>query len=135
MKQKIILIAVAIFSIFAYQSIKAQSKFDKWAELKNFHEVMSQTFHPSEDGNLKPIKTRSAEIVEKAELLAKSTIPAEFNNSNVKEVTQELVKQSKALDAMIKKEATDAEIKKALSSLHDVFHQIVERCSKNSEKH
>ena len=31
-----------------------------------FHEVMSKTFHPAEEGKLDPIKTRSYEMVQKA---------------------------------------------------------------------
>ena len=30
--------------------------FASWPEIKTFHKVMSQTFHPSEEGNLQPIK-------------------------------------------------------------------------------
>jgi hypothetical protein len=37
----------------------AQSTFDKWPAIKEFHDVMSETFHPAEEGNLAPIKLRS----------------------------------------------------------------------------
>jgi hypothetical protein len=32
----------------------AQSTFDKWPAIKEFHDVMSETFHPAEEGNLAP---------------------------------------------------------------------------------
>jgi len=41
---------------------------DQWPALKTFHEVLSQTFHPSEEGNLEPIKSRSEELMNKAAL-------------------------------------------------------------------
>lgn len=112
-----------------------QSKFDKWPELKTFHGVMSQTFHPSEEGDLKPIKSRVGEFLEKAEALRTSNIPAEFTKASVKEATDALVKEAKELKALIEKGGKDDDIAKALNHLHDTFHTIVERCNKNDEEH
>lgn len=113
---------------FAYL-LQAQSIWDKWKELKEFHVVMSQTFHPSEEGNLEPIKKRSSEMAEKANLLAKSAIPKEYNTPKIKEAVKKLQKGSKELDAFIKSsKATDEGIKQKLSALHDVFHEIVGLC-------
>jgi hypothetical protein len=39
---------------------------DKWAELEAYHDVMSQTFHPAEEGKLEPIRKRAGELAEKA---------------------------------------------------------------------
>ena len=113
----------------------AQSKFDKWVELKTFHGVMSQTFHPSEEGDLKPIKTRIAEFCEKAKALNTAKIPDEFNKPSVKEATEAIEKEANALKALIEKGGSDAEITAALAHLHDTFHLIVERCNKNDEDH
>ena len=62
--KKLVLIVISIIS---FQFVQAQSIMDKWPELKTFHSIMSQTFHPSEEGNLQPIKERSKEMMEKAE--------------------------------------------------------------------
>ena len=113
---------------------KKKGKFDDWQALKDFHKVMSQTFHPSEEGNLNPIKDRSGEMVLKANLLAKSTIPAEFNSKEVVQATKELATESKKLDAMIKAKAGDDKIKVALEKLHDIFHKIIGLCS-NEDNH
>jgi seryl-tRNA synthetase len=122
------------FALLAIQQVSAQSIFDKWAELKTFHGVMSETFHPSEEGKLEPIKTRSGEMAEKANLLAKSTVPAEFKTEKIQAAVKKLQKDSKALDKLVKnKKSTDEQIKKALASLHDVFHEIVGLCK--NEKH
>jgi hypothetical protein len=99
-----------------------------WAELKTFHGVMSETFHPAEEGKLDPIKTRSGEMVEKAVTWQKSTPPSEFNKPEIKDNLKKLVKGSKQLDKMVKKEATDADLTKKLTDLHDVFHDIVGLC-------
>lgn len=108
--------------------------FDNWQELKNFHQIMSQTFHPSEEGNLKPIKERIGEMVQKADLLAKSAIPTEFNSKEVRQATKDLATDTKKLDKMIKSNASDAKIKTALEKLHDIFHKIIGLCS-NEEGH
>lgn len=110
-----------------------KSKFDAWPELKDFHKVMSQTFHPSEEGNLEPIKQRSGEMAEKANLLAKSVIPAEFNKKEVISAVKRLAKNSKKLDKLVKNKKSDKEITEALAKLHDVFHEIVGLC--NNEEH
>jgi len=113
---------------------KKKGKFDDWQELKNFHQVMSQTFHPSEEGNLQPIKERSGELVLKAELLAKSVIPAEFNSKEVVQAIKDLAADSKKLDQMMKNKANDEKIKLTLEKLHNTFHKIIGLCT-NEDKH
>lgn len=134
--QKIKYLFVCLLTTMAFsQTVKAQSKFDKWPELKSFHTVMSQTFHPSEDGNLEPIKTRSAEMAAKVDTLSKSNIPIEFDNKDVRAAISKLAIDSKKLHELILAKGTDIAIKKALSDLHNTFHLIVEKCSKNEEHH
>lgn len=110
-----------------------KSKFDTWPTLKEFHKVMSQTFHPSEEGNLQPIKERSGEMVTKATALAKSTIPAEFNKKEVISAIKRLAKGSKKLDKLVDDKKSDKEITEALIKLHDVFHEIVGLCTSEDQ--
>lgn len=109
-----------------------KGKFDEWPALKDFHKVMSETFHPSEEGNLQPIKTRSGEMVLKADLVSKSIIPAEFNKKEVVAAIQKLKLDSKKLDKLVKGKKSDKEISEALTKLHDVFHEIIGLCSEES---
>ena len=106
-----------------------KGKFDDWQALKDFHKVMSQTFHPSEEGNLEPIRKRSGEMVEKANLLAKSIIPAEFNKKEVVAAVQKLAIDSKKLDKLVKSKKSDKELTESLTKLHDVFHEIIGLCT------
>ena len=118
-----------LFAALATQQITAQSAFDKWEELKSFHSIMSQTYHPMEEGNLEPVKSQSNELVQSADQLAKSAIPAEFNTASMKASVKKLKKGSKSLHKLVKsKKSTDEEIKKSLENLHDVFHEIVGLC-------
>ncbi|MNJ84553.1 hypothetical protein D3C87_20100 [compost metagenome] len=128
--KKIALLLLVGFGISALMSqASAQSKLQDWNELKDFHKVMAQTFHPSEEGNLEPIKTRIGEMVEKAKTLQASKFPADFDNEKVRKAVAQLVTDSEKLQKAIKGGASDKKITKAISELHDVFHQIVGLCS------
>lgn len=134
MKNSLIILATVVFSVF-YFSAHAQSKLENWKELKAFHGVMSATFHPSENGDLKPIRERSGEMAIKATELAASAIPTDFNNKLVKDAVEKLKVDCEKLNQLIKKNGTDDEVKKSLTDLHETFHLIVERCNRGSEEH
>lgn len=122
------LIILCLTMVAMVTNTKAQSTFEAWPELKAFHNVMSATFHPAEEGNLKPIKTQSASLAEKANKLQLSLIPKEFNKPKINAAIKKLAVESKALDQLIKKKAKDAVILKNLTALHNRFHEIVGLC-------
>ncbi|MFN7691001.1 MAG: hypothetical protein ACK5QU_07970 [Bacteroidota bacterium] len=131
MKKFIYTAIIALSTTFAFAQNKAE-----WKELKDFHTVMSQTFHPAEEGNLKPIRERSAEMVKAAEAWKKSAIPADYKNvKDIQETLNKLVDGSKNLDKQIKAKASDEEIKKSITALHDVFHTIVGLCRPGHDDH
>ncbi len=113
----------------------SQGKFDKWPELKAFHAVMSSTFHPSEKGDLEPIKKRAAELAEKAKALAAAKIPDEFNKKEIIEAIKKLSNDSQALAKLVSSKGSDETIKADLAKLHDTFHLIVEKCSGDDHHH
>ena len=102
---------------------------DAWKELKEFHMVMSQTFHPMEEGNLTPIKTRSAEMLAKAKLLQAGSIPGSFRSADITKAINDLVAGSDALHKLVTKKAKDPQIVTSLTKLHDTFHVIQGLCS------
>ena len=65
-KIKFLFTVMAVF--FMSQVVSAQTS--EWKEKTEFHKIMSQTFHPAEEGNLEPIKLRSEEMVQKATALS-----------------------------------------------------------------
>lgn len=115
--------------IVVANSVSAQSTFEKWPAIKEFHEVMSQTFHPAEEGNLAPIKARSEEMMNKAAMLLKSDIPAEFRTNAILASAERLQLKSKALHKLVTLNGSDAAILKSITDLHDTFHEIVGLCS------
>lgn len=129
---KIKILAIIAF-VFTAANLSAQSSMDKWPALKDFHGVMSQTFHPAEEGNLEPIKARSEEMMNKAAALLKSDIPADLRTPAILASAEKLQVKSKALHKMVQAKASDADITKALTELHNIFHEIVGLCT--GEKH
>lgn len=136
MKNNLLSICIFISALFISNFAVSQNKPASWVELKAYHSIMSSTFHPSEEGNLEPIKARSGELAEAAKAWNKSTPPAEFNKPTVKETLKHLEEESITLDKLIKeKKATDAEIKAVLEKLHDRFHEVVGACKNEGEEH
>lgn len=111
----------------------AGSEVDKWPALKAVHGIISQTYHPSEEGNLVPIKARARELYTKTQALLKSKVPTEFNNDKVRDAITTLDKEAQKLQLMVKENESDTEIKEQLSLVHDTFHDIVGMCSKEEE--
>lgn len=125
------LLVLSLF--FVINTISAQSMSEKWPAIKAFHGVMSQTFHPAEEGNLEPIKKRSQEMVDKAAALSTSEIPNEYKTKAILASIEKLQNNTKELHKMIQDKSNDQEIVKKLTLTHDIFHEIMELCT--SEKH
>ena len=120
---------VVLALIVVANAVSAQSTFDKWPAIKDFHGVMSETFHPAEEGNLAPIKARSEEMMNKAALLLKSDIPTEFKTNAILASAERLQLKSQALHKLVTSNGADAAIVKSITDLHDIFHEIVGLCS------
>ena len=116
------LICAFSFSAFS-QTAKA-----KWTEMEDFHTIMAATFHPAEKGDLQPVKTKSDELAKKAVAWKNSAAPAGYDKAAVAASLQKLVKGTKELDKMVKSNAADKDLTAKISGLHDVFHEIMEKC-------
>ena len=106
----------------------AQIEKDTWPELKEFHRVMSQVFHPSEKGNLDPLKNRSGELLAKAILLKNSTPPLPLQKEEISKALIKLVKQCDELDKLKSKNAKTEVLTKKIAEAHDTFHIIQGLC-------
>lgn len=128
--KKLSVLFLGLFIVLASSNIFAG---EKWAELEAFHKVMSATFHPAEEGNFEPIKTRIGEMVEAAAKMNTSTVPAEFNKPEILETSKKMEADARALEEKIKAGAANEEILKDLTALHDTFHKIVGLCNPKEE--
>jgi hypothetical protein len=111
------------------QTLSSQSLVEKWKPFSEYHELLSNTFHPSEEGDFGPIKQFSQELNSKAEALNISTLPQEFKNPKVESNLVILKKQTKFVNDLVKNKAPNAEIMRAFEDLHDIFHRIVLLCN------
>ena len=123
---KKLLLLIVIF--FGCQTINAQS-IVKWVALSEYHELLSKTFHPTEEGNFGPIK----ELNSKAEALDVVTIPQEYKNQKTETTLTLLKKQTKLVNDLVQNKAPNVEILRAFQDLHDIFHRIVMLCNPNNK--
>lgn len=126
---------VFVFAAFSsFNQIKKNSQTDVWEELETFHQAIALTFHPAEDGDFEPVKNDSDELVEAAEKLSTSKLPAYFEKMENEELKndlqttlEKLVKQSTDLHNLVEtKKASDKELLAELNNLHSTYHHIEE---------
>lgn len=129
--KKIKLLVLAIVALVGTSF--AQTKSAPWAELKAFHQLMSTTFHPSEEGNLKPLREKSEDLVNAAKKWKEAEIPADYKPKETKETLETLYKQTVAINEKVKANATDTELKTMIAEAHDTFHKVVGECKKVEE--
>jgi hypothetical protein len=125
--KKIVLLGMIFTAVAFLNPLSAQEKI-KWKEMETFQGVMSTTFHPAEEGKFEPIRTRSGEMLDKAIAWKNSTAPAGYNQEAVQKNLLKLVKGAKKVDNLVKKSASDADLKEQLTELHGIFHEIAEKC-------
>jgi superoxide dismutase len=102
---------------------------DAWVELKDFHKVMAQTFHPAEEGNFDPIRLRATEMVLNGETLKNGKLPASYDSPTIRKALDELVKQAKVVQELVSKSNTKNEkIMAELTKVHDAFHVVEGLC-------
>lgn len=126
---------LAVLSVFAFAiTASAQTNPAAWPEMKNFHSFMSSTFHPSEEGNLAPLKAKADSMYMAAKQWQASAIPASYKPKETKVALEKLVKQCAEIKTSVANNAADDELKKLIANAHDVFHTIVKECRKEDEK-
>ncbi len=101
---------------------------DNWMALKDFHKVMAQTFHPCEDGNFVPLRTRAGELLAKAILVSASKPPVSKDKPAVHKALANLEEQCEKIYELVEKNAKDEVLLKEMTKAHDLFHQVEELC-------
>ena len=108
-------------------AITAQEKTD-WKEMANFHGLMSTSFHPAEEGNLKPLKAKSDSLLNAAKLWKASAVPAGYKPKETSETLTKLVKQLNEVNQAVKAKKDDATLTKLITEAHEIFHSVAEKC-------
>lgn len=121
-----------IFTLLSLTMYAQQQK--SWKELDDFHEVMSVTFHSSEDDNLNPVREKATELLSQAKAWQKSKVPKGYNSSKIEDFLNRLVGQCEVLQDAVMKKKSDAELKLLIAEAHEIFHEIVKKCHDETEE-
>ncbi|MBS1743844.1 MAG: hypothetical protein JST81_12490 [Bacteroidetes bacterium] len=130
-KIKLFLLSMIVLTATSF----AQEKSAGWAEMKAFHTLMAATFHPSEDGDLKPLKEKAADLLTAAKTWQASTIPADYKPEETSSTLKKLVVQCAAIDKAVKAGKSDEDLKKMIADAHDIFHKVAGECKKGADEH
>jgi hypothetical protein len=109
---------------------KAQEK-TTWKEQGQFHDIMSVTFHPSEEGNLAPLKAKSDSLVIIAKQWKAAPIPADYKPKQTAESIAKLLTQCEGISAAVKAKKDDKALTTMIKEAHDTFHYIVGECKEH----
>jgi len=107
-----------------------QTKKVAWPEMKTFHSFMAATFHPSEDGNLAPLKQKADSLAIVAKMWQVSAIPSNYKPAETKSALENLVAKTTEINNAVAANKSDADLKKLIAEAHDIFHHIAGECKK-----
>ena len=130
---KTLRISILLVTMVSAMVSFGQAKKPEWKEQKDYHTVMAATFHPAEEGNFAPLKAKSAELAKKATAWSKSVYPAGYDKAAIAPLLKKLVAESKLLDKKVKAGASNKDLNKLITALHDRFHEITEKCNAGDE--
>jgi DNA-dependent RNA polymerase auxiliary subunit epsilon len=92
---------------------------------------MSDTFHPAENGDYKPLREKADSLYLSAVAWQLSPIPSDYKEKETKETLAKLVGEVKAIAEAIKKGIDDKALFTMINNAHDTFHKIVGECKKD----
>lgn len=116
--------------LFAGAGFAQTQKAAVWPELKSFHELMSTSFHPAEEGNFAPLKENAPKLYKAAKVWYASEIPATYKTEETKNTLDQLMKKCNEIWREVDKNASDEKLKTLITEAHDIFHKIVGECKK-----
>lgn len=100
-----------------------------WKELDAYHALMQATWHPAEEfGDMEPIRAKAMALASAATALAASTPPTRCGAPKLMETAKALAPQTRTVADMVKKNATNNQIKDSLKALHERFEVLEAGC-------
>lgn len=105
-----------------------------WKQLDAFHKLLQDTWHPAQNGDLKPARAKAAEFVAGAETWAKSKGPAKCDNEMARKAIPGVVSDAKAFGNAVAGSASDDAVKAALKKAHDAFEMVAMPCMMGATK-
>lgn len=106
-----------------------------WKEMNAFHKLLGATYHPVADKkNVKPLREKADALAAAAREWAASTPPASCNTQEVKSTVATISTDALAIGNQVLAQAADAELAKAITSLHDKFEGVEKKCGGHDMK-
>ncbi|HEX4935293.1 MAG TPA: hypothetical protein VFV33_19050 [Gemmatimonadaceae bacterium] len=100
-----------------------------WKEMDAFHAVLAGTFHPAADkGDFAPLKANAQALADKARAWAGSTAPATCATDEHKKTVESIATSAADLATKVKGGAPDADLKAAITAIHDRFETVEHAC-------
>lgn len=121
---------LTVIVMILLSSAFAQTSKPAWKEMKTFHTYMATTFHPAEEGDLKPLIAKADSMYIVAKLWQDSPIPPDFKPVETKAALQKLVVKCADIRKMVTAKAGDDLLLKEITEAHEIFHHIVGECKK-----
>lgn len=97
--------------------------------MDSFHTVMSKSFHPTEEGNFKPLRENASLLEQKAKSWKLAKIPAGINAKKTKPFLEKLVKECTNIKTSVTKNKADSTLLRQITAAHETFHALVESCN------
>ncbi len=123
-----------LVTFLAFLSVAIYAQHAEWKQMTEFHSVMSKTFHPAEEGNLKPTKDNAVELVAKSKTWESSIVPLGYDAKTAKTILKKLVESCNAVEAGVRAKKTDKELVALITTAHNTFHEFTEKCKPSSQK-
>jgi hypothetical protein len=100
-----------------------------WKEMDAFHAVLGSTFHPAADkGDFAPLKAAAQTLADKATAWAASPAPAACATDANKQAVTRIASSTADLAAKVRSGGSDAELKAAITAIHDTFETVEHAC-------
>jgi hypothetical protein len=96
---------------------------------------MAATFHPTEEGNFKPLREKADSLYLASKMWMGSKVPADFKEKETTENLAKLNRQCSDILAAVKANASDDKLKTMITEAHDTFHKIAAECRKGDHDH
>jgi len=127
---------VALVILFTTSTLSLAQKDRDWVALSEMKALMKQTFPPFiKNGDLAPARKNAATMSVLAQNLKNGKKPRPFTKKSMKDEFEAITKNAQILADLVVKNASDEEVKIALSTLHGSFAEIAHHKKAGHQEH
>ena len=102
-----------------------------WPAMDAFHQLLMRSWHPAAAGasDLAPARAHATAMADRADIWARSTVPAACGGDSVRRDVTALATDARAFATLAADRTADADLKPALAALHVSFEKLEGRCN------